>query len=257
MASPRIAEAAWYFNWSCTGQCAPGDLAVTGTEGPFDSYESCDAARWNHPMRTTVLESGNFGNVDTCYETDSPDGVSGTSSGHPRGRIVLSRAGIGIIGGGGWIDRRPGVEVTGKSTFGFELGSTWGRDGGGVELFVAMIKAEPSPSSTEPARTIVPVGFGYALSPGHAQVRFRFGGSLMIAGASSCDECGVGLGARAHAGLEVWATRAYGIAADAMLQWMSFGTYTESDIIGDSGHDLHSPTFLVRASFLLKGSTFR
>lgn len=208
-------------------------------------------------MRATVQESGNFGNVDTCYESDSPYSSSGGSSGGRRTNIVLSRANFAILAGGGWTDRRPGMEVVGEGSFGFELGVTFGRDTGGVEMFIAAIRAEPSLESTEPARTVVPFGLGFGLMPGLGKVRPRLGGAFLIAGASGCDDCGIGLGGRGHLGLEVWTSRAIGIAADGIVQWMNLGAYYESDIIGDDGHELRAPLFMVRVSVLLKGSTYR
>lgn len=59
---------AWYYSWSCSGQCAPGNLGASGTEGPFPSQAACDAARSSDSRQQLVLQSGNFGNVGYCEQ---------------------------------------------------------------------------------------------------------------------------------------------------------------------------------------------
>src|SRR5262245_36750264 len=58
----------WSYTWSCTGECAPGNLAISGRSGVFATEDECNAARDVDPMKETVLASGNFGNVDFCRQ---------------------------------------------------------------------------------------------------------------------------------------------------------------------------------------------
>jgi hypothetical protein len=57
---------AWYYSWSCTGQCSPGQLAIKGTEGPFPTEDGCNAARNGDSRRDLVKQSGNVGSVGYC-----------------------------------------------------------------------------------------------------------------------------------------------------------------------------------------------
>jgi hypothetical protein len=66
--SPGGAGGGWWYTRSCSGACAPHDLAVSDKAGPFANEEQCNAARSHDPHQQTILEPGNFGTLGNCYE---------------------------------------------------------------------------------------------------------------------------------------------------------------------------------------------
>lgn len=57
---------AWYYSWSCTGECSPGQLAIKGTEGPFPTEDGCNAVRNGDSRKQLVQQPGNVGSVGFC-----------------------------------------------------------------------------------------------------------------------------------------------------------------------------------------------
>ena len=57
---------AWYYSWSCTGECSPGQLAIEGTEGPFPTEDGCNAVRNGDSRKQLVQQPGNVGSVGFC-----------------------------------------------------------------------------------------------------------------------------------------------------------------------------------------------
>ena len=79
---PGQAAASWYYQWSCTGECSPGELAISGVEGPFSSEAECDSVRegdsYHHDL---PLQPGNAGLFESCYDGDDGGGGGGGDSG--------------------------------------------------------------------------------------------------------------------------------------------------------------------------------
>src|ERR1051325_6700128 len=97
----RAASAGWWYTWSCTGNCAPGRLAASGTRGPFLSSSDCESARSSDSVNQLIMESGNFGTISYCSESDSPPSPgSSSSTGH--GPPPTQSWQIGLIGGPGY-----------------------------------------------------------------------------------------------------------------------------------------------------------
>lgn len=84
---PGEAVASWYYRWSCNGGCAPGELSISGVEGPFSSEAECNTIRDGDDYhRDLVLQPGNFGLFESCHEEDGGGGGgSGSSSGYSGG----------------------------------------------------------------------------------------------------------------------------------------------------------------------------
>jgi hypothetical protein len=178
VAVPRLAHAAWWYTWSCSGQCAPGQLAITGVEGPFASQAECDSVRSRDGRADWFMASGNLGGLTFCEERDGAPTPGGSSGGAP-GPLPTQRVGVGLVFGPGWGVRDVATDSGKNLTAGLHF--NWRISGNprfaistlvGVELTLITPQDESFNGGDAMTPLIMPLAIGLAASPGTRKLRF-------------------------------------------------------------------------------------
>lgn len=253
----------WYYEWSCTGRCAPGQLAISGREGPFLSREDCDYARDRDPRADEFVAEGNLGGLEFCEEDTTNDpkpwstGASGGGGGAPARPVRTSQIEVGLAFGPGWqaTDER-GVTTTGAGTLGLDLELHTGRDvgGGSLALGVHGTRVEAAMLGDPRSVVMVPMVVGLALTPAIARgrswsVRLDLGanlGGFLLVGCGDCPgavfDQTLGLGYGLKAGIDIYTRKDSGFSLDLIVPRWEIGDAVPGDL------RLTSPTWLLRAS---------
>jgi hypothetical protein len=270
IAWPRAAHAgAWYYTWSCSGECAPGQLAINGYEGPFASEDECNATRNGDSRRDTFVGPGNLGGLDFCRESDGPPSVGGTGSVDAR-PTVLARWILALVAGPPYqVEDAQGYETATGGTGGLELGMhIGGHPGFGIETSIGLHYSEVTAPHYGPIAKpmmFVPYLIGFTSTPAivrgrAAEVRLDLGldaGILFRVGCSDCDAemlPALGFIGALRTGLDFYfgPNKTSGIGVDAVFEIGGEGSV--QDPVSPSVVAIHPPAFLVRVSFLARNN---
>lgn len=265
MVSAGAAQAGvWYYEWSCTGRCAPGQLAVSGREGPFMSRADCEYARDHDQRADEFVADGNLGGLAFCEEdTSQPTGVylsPGPGSGAPPNKTRISAVEIGVALGTSWrATGEDGMTTTGPGTVGLEFDSHAGRDVGGGSLQVGLYGTwleNPLLGSGSRSALIIPMSVGLVLTPqvyhhGSRSARLDLGASLggfFLLGCSGCagavfDET-LAFGYTLKAGVDYFVAKDTGFGVDVIVPSWQIGAAGPGNLL------LESPTWMLRLSII-------
>jgi hypothetical protein len=264
---------AWYYTWQCSGECAPGQLAISGVEGPFASYEECDGVRSADSRRDYFLAEGNLGGLNLCEEADAPPSPSGSSSsgGSSGGsQAVLARFILAAVAGPGYrVKDAAGIEPSTGTTAGAELVLHFGGHPIlGVELGLGYQRSSvtaPHYGGAERTLSFLPITVGFTSTPAlfrgdKVEVRLDLGadvGDLFQLDCASCDADqlpGDAFVFVLRGGLDTYfgARKSTGIGLDAVVMLGQLGAL--DDELTPSMIEELPPTFLVRVAFLARNS---
>jgi hypothetical protein len=218
----------WYYR---RGDMTPGRGADIG---PFTRHAGCVHARRADP-------TGEAGACENREQGEIP------------ARLALYRLSVGMLAGPGWSDHRPGSTTTGAGTGGVELAMLVGREPFGLEISGGVWGADAS-SDIEENRAVFPIGIGVGAQPGGRRVRANLGAGAMMALATSCSDCKLGAGVRAHAGVDFWISPSLGFSVAAIAQFVKFGSYSDNTPVGPFGHSFEAPRFMLRVAMLMDRS---
>lgn len=254
----------WYYEWSCTGRCAPGQLAISGREGPFDSREDCEYARAHDARSDYFVSEGNLGGLEFCEEDTSgnhaPSGGAIGGGGAPPRPARMSQIEVGVAFGPGWqATSGDGVTTVGAATLGLDIETHTGKDvgGGSLQLGLHATQVEAAMLGAD-ARSLVtmPLFVGLDLTPVVARgkgwhVRVDLGasiGAFLLAGCGDCpgavwDET-LGFGYNLKAGVDVYLSKDSGVSLDLVVPRWEIGDAAPGNL------RLDSPVWLVRASMV-------
>jgi hypothetical protein len=266
MASVGVAEAGpWYYEWSCTGRCAPGRLTIEGREGPFASREECEWARDHDTRADEFVAEGNLGGLAFCEEiatTPAAGGVHVAPAPASQNKVRITALELGVAVGAGWAATgEDGMARSGDGTLGLELDSHTGRDvgGGSLQLGLYATRVEAPMLGSEP-RTVftLPFSVGLALTPkvygkGARSVRLDLGASLggmLLFGCSDCpgavfDET-LAFGYSFKAGVDVFTSKSSGVGIDVIVPRWRMGAAAPGNLL------LESPTWMLRLSLIAR-----
>lgn len=267
LAGPTLAAAQyWYYEWSCTGRCAPGELVRKGREGPFPTEEACNWARDNDGRATEFVSEGNLGGLSSCFEIKpSGSGGGGVVVGEgapPPNKVRMVALELGVLVGPAWAATgEDGMTRRGTGTIGLELDSHSGRDlgGGAIQLGLHATSLD-APLLGGERRTLmtVPFSVGIVLSPRLAggrdwTVRGDLGASLGGLWLASCSGCAGAVfsetlifGYTLKAGADIYTSRNGGFSVDVILPRWRAGAAGPGNLL------LESPTWMLRLSMLVK-----
>jgi hypothetical protein len=269
-AAPRIARAgAWYYTWSCSGECAPGQLAIKGYEGPFASEDECNSVRNADTRRDSFVAQGNLGGLDFCRESDGPPSVddSGTTAGPP---TVTARFLLALVAGPSYrVEDATAIETTTGGTGGLELGlHIGGHPTFGIETSLGLHYTEMTADHYGPnakPMMFVPYLIGFTSTPaiirGKAtEVRLDLGvdgGLLFLAGCANCDADmlpSLGFIGQLRAGIDTYfgMQKTGGIGLDAIFMFGQLGD--PHDPITPSAVAILPPTVLFRVSLIARNN---
>jgi hypothetical protein len=264
--APGVARAgAWYYTWQCSGGCAPGQLAISGVEGPFASYEQCDGARSGDSRRDYFLAEGNLGGLNLCEEADAPPSPSASGGGGTRAAVVARLMVAGVVGGGYRVEDATGIEASTGTTGGFEIDVQFGGHPiFGLEVGLGYQQSSvTAPHFGPDAHTIefVPLTIGFASTPalfhGDAfEVRLDLGASLGDYFRIGCDDCdadmlqGDAILGIFRGGIDTYfgRERSFGIGVAGVYLTGSQGNL--HDDVSPSLIEIRPPTYLLRVTFL-------
>lgn len=274
VAATQMAYAeAWYYSWSCTGECAPGQLAISGEEGPFETYDECDRVRSQDPRAEYFVQPGNLGGLDFCvnregqhgYRPPAGGGGGGGGEGGTRTPTTIARFELGgLIGPAYRIETPAGYEDGSGATIGADLRiQTGNRPELGGEMVVgvqysrlttAHYGAEAKPMTFVPwmiGLTSTPALFRGATREYRLDLGFDVGG-LSRVGCSDCASEMLPTHAfilAARGGIDTYfgAGLNQGIGIDAVFQWSNHGTV---DPANPASFAIVPPMFLLRVSLI-------
>lgn len=265
MVSAGVAQAGvWYYEWSCTGRCAPGQLAVSGREGPFLSRADCEYARDHDQRANEFVAEGNLGGLEFCEEdTSQPTGVylgpaPGPAAAPTKARISALELGVAL--GASWrATGADGMTTTGPGTVGLEFDSHVGRDVGGGSMQLGLYGTwleNPLLGTDARSAMIIPMSIGLALTPrvyhrGDRSARLDLGasvGGFFLLGCSGCvgavfDET-LAFGYTLKAGLDYFVSKDTGFGVDVIFPSWQIGSAAPGNLL------LESPTWMVRLSMI-------
>lgn len=266
VASARAYAGAWYYKWSCSGQCAPNQLAISGVSAGYPTREMCEQDRWNDSRREEFLRPGNLGGLTSCDEYESPpaahDNVGQSGS---RRAVPLQRFGLGISSGSGWRVREGTTLAFGGSTLGIDMNFVggpvpWIGIETGIGLQFSSVKAPhygPDPKTL----TFVPITLGLTSSPAlvrgkKLEARLDLGADLGAIILTSCAECEadgmspLGLVGQFRGGLDFYfgQKKAMGIALGATMMVGKLGNIEDEFV--PSAIELVPPKYLLRVAFI-------
>jgi hypothetical protein len=280
VAAPQIARAeAWYYSWSCTGECAPGQLAISGEEGPFESYDECDHVRSQDSRAEYFVAPGNLGGLDFCTNREgqhgyrpAPGGGAGGYTGvgdgggarkpAPVARIELG----GLFGPAYRVETPAGYEDGSGATVGADVRMQTGYrpELGGEVVFGVQYSSVTTPHYGADARsmTFIPWMIGLTSTPAlfrgtRREYRLDLGldlGGLSRVGCSACAAEMLPTHAfivAARGGLDTYfgAGLNQGIGVDAVFQWSHHGTV---DAGNPASFAIVPPVFLLRVSLIVR-----
>lgn len=259
---PGVAAAgSWYYNWSCTGECAPGQLAISGREGPFASREDCDYARDHDANAQWFVAPGNLGGLDFCYEQASPPTAGAVpAAAAPPNKVRMQAIEVGLAVGPGWLATGENAMATrGAVSLGLEVDAHSGREvgGGAIQIGLHGTQLEAPLLGAEP-RTLLVVPFfvGLVLTPKVAggatwSVRADLGGSVGGLWKVGCSECAgavfdepLTFGYTLKAGLDVYLSKDNGVSVDALFPRWPMGAAGVGNLL------LEPPTWMLRLALI-------
>ena len=269
VAAPKLARAgAWYYTWSCSGECAPNQLAIKGYEGPFATEDDCNSVRNGDSRRDTFVAPGNLGGLDFCRESEGPPSVDGGSSeaGPP---TVTARFLLALVAKPSYRVEDPnGIEPTTGGTGGLDLGlHIGGHPTFGIETSLGLHYTEMTAAhygAMAKPMMLVPYLIGFTSTPaiirGSTEVRLDLGldgGLLFLAG---CDQCDadmlptIGFIGQLRAGIDTYfgAQKNGGIGLDAIFMFGQLGD--PHDATSPSAVAILPPTILFRVSFIARNN---
>lgn len=257
----------WYYEWSCTGECAPGQLVIEGREGPFASREACEWARDHDSRADYFVAPGNLGGLASCEEDTSASAGAPTAGyvaapAAPANRVRYSSIELGVALGTGWVTTgEDQIARAGAGTLGIEIDAHTGRDVGGGALQLGFYGTRlEAPMLGDDARTVLvmPLSVGLALTPkvythGARSVRLDLGasaGGMLLAGCGDCagpvfDET-ITFGYTLKAGVDVFTSATSGIGLDVVFPRWALGAAAPGDL------RLESPSWLLRLSMIAR-----
>jgi hypothetical protein len=269
LAHPALASAeAWYFDWNCAGACAPNQLAISGVEGPYASEGSCDSAR--RAKLDWVLAPGSAGWASACTEGNAAS-VPGGASGGVTQAAHLAGATLGVISSDGYrATYADGTRARGPRDYGAELELGFGREQFGLAVVIGLDHDAGTATATLPAEPLwlLELGVGLQTSP-FAALRTRtlelrpslgaYGFNVIRVACGRCDvdplasqpgEANNAFGTRLRAGVELYlgASRAQGIAIDALFSFHKIGDFT--DPTEPTSVELTPARFMLRVSWI-------
>lgn len=275
-AAPRLARAeAWYYSWSCTGECAPGQLAISGEEGPFETREECDRVRSQDPRADYFVQPGNLGGLDFCTNREGQygyrppaggGGYGGGEPGGPRRPPTIARFEIGgLLGPAYRVETPAGYEDGSGGTAGADIRfQTGNRPELGGEIVVGIQYSSvttPHYGAEAKPMIFVPWMIGLASTPalarGKREYRLDLGfdvGGLSRVGCSDCASEMLPTHAfvlAARAGIDTYfgADGNQGIGIDGVFQWSHHGTV---DRANPASFAIVPPMFLLRISLIVR-----
>lgn len=267
IAAPRVAHAAWYYTWHCTGRCAPGQLAIHGYEGPFGSYDACEGVRANDARRDEFLAEGNLGGTTTCEQSDAPPAVDG-AGGRPLSLAPLARFTVtGIAGPGYRVQDANGLEPSTGSTAGVEVGLHFGAHPElGIEVAIGYHRSTVTAPYYGPMATtieFVPVLLGLTSTPAlirskHVELRLDLGADVadfFRLGCKDCDAAALGSDAFVgilRAGLDTYFMDDQSVGIGVAAVYLSGSQGNLNDPVAPSPIEIRVPTFLVRVSLVAR-----
>jgi len=164
--------AGWYYDWQCTGKCSPGQLGISGVEGPFASEDQCNSVRDGDGRKWTFIAEGNLGGLGSCiYHGDQPAGSSGSASSSSSGasKARFTRVSMAMATTPGWTFERPNGSATqGQPSVGFEFEAHIGRAEFGIDLVAGLhgtTVAAPFLSADDAQVTIAVALVGLSFAP--------------------------------------------------------------------------------------------
>src|SRR5262245_37569541 len=100
-ATTAVAHAdGWYFEWVCSGACAPHHLDSRGVDGPFGSQSDCERARTQRRFESNQADMA--GTASECYSSDSASGARPANPFAGARPAVLARAYLAALYAGTW-----------------------------------------------------------------------------------------------------------------------------------------------------------
>jgi hypothetical protein len=216
----RSVHAAWYYTWTCTGNCAPGELASTGTSQGYDTEGECDGARASDPVNQLIMQSGNLGSISYCHESDGPPDAAGAAHRH----VPTQRKAFGLVGGPGW--RLHDTDTMKTSTGAFTTGGYARIVGGGRPVFglalglgaeVTRIQAAKAGPDAQ-VMLFAPATLGIIVAPRITEnVRVEFGVDADVIFGLVCNACQSAMGSvDFHGGLEIYGHGERGIELEVV-----------------------------------------
>lgn len=274
LAIPRLARGeAWYYEWWCTGECSPGQLTISGTEGPFETREECERVKGEDPRDDYFIAPGNFGGLSSCENREGQPGYRPAPAARPVGGYVpvgerppepppkISKVDVGLLVGAPYrVETMSGVETATGVTTGVDLRIQTGTKpeiGGELVVGLQYSRVSTAHYADDRSMVFVPWLIGLTSTPrlyrGKREVRLDLAfdvGGLSRVGCGDCAAEGLPTHAFlmvARGGFDVYsgATLDSGWGVDAVMQWSRHG---------DTGADpaaiaVVSPALLVRLSF--------
>jgi hypothetical protein len=189
IASTATAHAAWYYTYSCSGACAPEQLAAVGVSPGFMTASECESARNADSRRYTNQQSGSLGGLSLCFESDTqPSPDAGGASG-PRNPPPFQAFAAGVIGGPGY---KPVNENDGRVAAGLDLAFMFG----GKPFFALVLRTGFRGSHFDSDATTLthlgmfwPLMVGITFAPGSYRTRFEFGADGGFEVSAACKGC--------------------------------------------------------------------
>jgi hypothetical protein len=189
VATTATADAAWYYTYSCSGACAPDQLAAVGTSPGFVTAADCESARSADPRRYTNQQSGSLGGLSSCFESDTPPSPDGSTGAGPRNPPPFQFFAVGLIGGPGY---QPANEEQGVAAGGIDLAFTFG----GRPFFGLVLRSglrgthfENDASTLSHFGMFWPLMMGITLAPGTRRTRFEVGADGGFEVSIGCKGC--------------------------------------------------------------------
>lgn len=252
------AEAAWYYTYSCTGDCAQGELAKGYTSVGYSTQADCDAARAGDP--NNISGSGNLGVLSYCRESDSPPSPDGTAS---HGLIPTQSVSLGVVAG-------PGYTWAGEQGVSGMLAGVDGvwlvgaRPGFGLLLRSGLrytrVK-EGAMASDQPADQMwfIPLQGGFQLAFGNSHVRWELGLDIGWDIAAHCDKnCPTALLATVRTGLAIYSKHASADGehrAGVVIEIVHEGRGDSDESGAIHAPSLQSPALMLRVSLRRRNDT--
>ncbi len=189
VATSATAHAAWYYRYSCSGACAPDQLAAVGVSPGFISAADCESARNADPRRYTNQQSGSLGGLSSCFESDAPPSADGGMGAGPKNPPPFQFFAVGLIGGPGY---KPVNELEGVAAGGIDLAFTFG----GRPFFGLLLRTgirgshfDSDASTKAHFGMFWPLMMGITLAPGTHRTRFEVGADGGLEISIGCKGC--------------------------------------------------------------------
>jgi len=265
---PAVAHASWWFTYTCTGRCAPNELAIERTYGPYATEADCDTARSGRgDLISEGVAPGNLGGLSFCQQTDAaPSSGGGYSSSGPTRPAPVARLMLSLVGGDSWQVRdASGLATTTGRTLGVDAGMhIGGHPSLGIEMSIGAhhVSMDAAPLGGPTSMVVVPILVGFTSTPsvmraGASEIRLDLGadfGLLFRSGCDACDTAGLPGGAflgELRGGLDVYFGRGKnsGVGLDAVLM-LDGKMQNLDDPLMPNGFGVQPPQLLFRLTLI-------